>query len=360
MKSSLIVIRVVFFALCLAGSYLIALVVPEWDDFRWRGVFIGGSIGVLVILVDLLLKGFSLRGMSALTFGLFVGWLGAFFITTSPVFEFPLGNDSESNVVLTQNLFLARLATFVILMYLGSVVALRGKDEFNLVIPYVRFVPHGVEVPLAVVDTSALIDSRLVGICEAKFLGHALIIPAFVIDELHRIADSTDHHRQARGRRGLETLRRLREMKHIDLRIDDSTVEDRQRLEAKIVFLARTLKAKILTTDFNLAQIAEFHKVDWLDLHSLSKALNPQTSVGDFVRVEIVREGKDRGQGVGFLFDGSMVVVNHAAELIGTEVEAEIASVIPTSGGRMIFAELSRAALSDRIPEKADESDQIV
>jgi uncharacterized protein YacL len=352
MKSSLLVIRIVFILLCLSGSYLIALVVPEWDDFRWRAVFIGGSIGVLVLLVDLLLKGFSLRGMSALTFGLFVGWLGAFFITTSPVFEFPLSADADSNVVLTQNLFLARLATFVVMMYLGSVIALRGKDEFNLVIPYVRFVPHGVEVPLAVVDTSALIDSRLVGICEAKFLGHALIIPSFVIDELHRIADSSEPNKQSRGRRGLETLRRLRDMKHVDLRIDDSTVEDRQRLEAKIVFLARTLKAKILTTDFNLAQIAEFHNVEWLDLHSLTKALNPQTNVGDFVRVEVVKEGKDAGQGVGFLFDGSMVVVNHAAELVGSEVEVEIASVIPTSGGRMIFAELSRTSSTSRIPER--------
>ena len=137
-----------------------------------------------------------------------------------------------------QNLFLARMATFLVLMYLGSVIALRGKDEFNLVIPYVRFVPHGVDVPLAVVDTSALIDGRIQGIAECKFLGHALIIPQFVIDELQHVADSRDPQRRARGRRGLEALRSLREMKHLDLRIDESTVSDHRKIDAKIIYLA--------------------------------------------------------------------------------------------------------------------------
>src|SRR5690606_35552827 len=132
-----------------------------------------------------------------------------------PIFDFPAEDDGGLSVILTQNMFLARLAIFLILMYLGAVVALRGKDEFNLVIPYVRFVPHGVDVPLAVVDTSALIDGRIVGICEAKFMGHALIVPRFVIDELHRVADSRDPQKRARGRRGLDALRRLREMEHV-------------------------------------------------------------------------------------------------------------------------------------------------
>lgn len=343
MKPSILVIRLFFLFLALSGSYLIALVVPEWDEVRWRAVFIGGSIAVLVILVDVMLKGFSLRGLSALTFGLFIGWLGAFFITKSPIFEFPFGEFADSNVILVQNLFLARMAAFVILMYLGAVVALRGKDEFNLVIPYVRFVPHEVDVPLAVVDSSALIDARVLGVCEAKFLGHALILPRFVLDELNRIADSADAQRRARGRRGLEALNRLRALEHVDLRIHESSVDDRERIEAKIIFLARTLKAKVLTTDFNLSQMAEFNHVECLDLHRLAKALNPETGVGDIVRVEVVREGKDADQGVGFLFDGSMVVVHHGADRIGEEVDVKITSVIPTTGGRMIFAEVVTA-----------------
>lgn len=341
MKYSLRVIRLFFILLCLFGSYLTALVVPEWDDFRWRVVFIGGSIGVLVILVDMLLKGFSLRGLSALTFGLFVGWLAAFLITTSPIFDFPT-DDEGLSVVLTQNMFLARLAMFLILMYLGAVVALRGKDEFNLVIPYVRFVPHGVDVPLAVVDTSALIDARIVGICEAKFLGHALIVPRFVIDELHRVADSKEPQKRARGRRGLDALRRLREMDHVDLRINESTVEIRERVDAKLVFLAQTLKAKILSTDYNLAQIAEFQNVEWLNISALAKAMNPETNAGDTFTIELVKSGREPGQGVGYIYDGSMVVVNGGEPYIGQEVEVRVATVIPSSGGKMIFANLMR------------------
>lgn len=341
MKYSIRIIRIFFFLLCLSGSYLTALVVPEWDDIRGRVVFIGGSIGVLVILVDILLKGFSLRGLSALTFGLLVGWVAAFLITTSPIFDFPVDDDGGLSVILTQNMFLARLAMFLILMYLGAVVALRGKDEFNLVIPYVRFVPHGVDVPLAVVDTSALIDGRIVGICEAKFMGHALIVPRFVIDELHRVADSRDPQKRARGRRGLDALRRLREMEHVDLRINESSVENRERIEAKLVFLAQTLKAKILSTDYNLAQIAEFQNVEWLNISSLAKAMNPETNVGDTFLIELVKPGREPGQGVGYLYDGSMVVVNDGGESLGSEVEVRVSSVIPSAGGKMIFAELT-------------------
>ena len=136
----------------------------------------------MVILIDVFLKGFSLRGLTALTFGLFVGCLFAILISNSPLFE----NGDP------QILFLVRLALFVILMYLGAVIALRGRDGFNLVFPYVRFEPHGVDVPLVVLDTSVLIDGRIIGICESRFMGYTLVIPRLALDELQHIADSTD------------------------------------------------------------------------------------------------------------------------------------------------------------------------
>ncbi len=343
MSTTILAIRVFFLLLCLSGSYLTAYVVPEWDDHRWGVVLFGGGIGALVILVDIFLKGFSLRGLSALTFGLFMGWMAAFFITKSPIFEFPLDDAAESNVVLTQNLFLARIATFLVLMYLGAVVALRGKDEFNLVIPYVRFVPHGVDVPLAVVDTSALIDGRVAGIAESKFLGHALIVPRFVIDELQRVADSREPARRARGRRGLETLRTLQEMPHLDLRLDESSLSDHGTLDAKIVFLAGSLKAKLLTTDFNQAQIAQVHAIEWLDISALAKALNPETGTGETLEIELVKRGKERHQAVGYLPDGSMVVVEDAASWIGNTVPVIVQSVLPSSVGKLVFASLREA-----------------
>jgi len=291
-------------------------------------IFIGASIGVLVILIDVFLKGFSLRGLTALTFGLFVGWLITIFISNSPLFE----NGDP------QILFLVRLALFVILMYLGSVIALRGRDEFNLVIPYVRFEPHGVDVPLVVLDTSILIDGRIIGICESKFMGYALVIPRFVLDELQRIADSSDIQRQTKGRKGLEVLNQLRKLEHLDLRIHESDVSNRQNVDAKLVFLAQSMKAKIMTTDFNLAQMAEFHTIDWLNINALSKALNPDFNIGEIFDVELVKEGKEPGQAVGFLNDGSMVVVNDGYDLIGQAVRIEVQSILPSAGGKMVFA----------------------
>jgi len=245
-------------------------------------------------------------------------------------------------MILTQNIYLVRLGLFVILMYLGAVIALRGKDEFNLVIPYIRFVPHGVDVPLVVVDTSALIDGRLVGICESRFLGYGIVIPRFVIDELQKVADSKDPSRQVRGRKGIDTLNQLREMKHVDLRINESSVTARQSVDSKLVFLAQSLKAKLLTTDFNLSQIAEFHNIEWLNLNSLAKAMNPEVMVGDTLTIQLTKPGKDPGQAVGYMIDGSMVVVANAKSSIGKTVTVSVDSIIPSAGGKMIFADLSQ------------------
>ncbi|MEX0329940.1 MAG: PIN/TRAM domain-containing protein [Puniceicoccaceae bacterium] len=338
MNYTLRVLRLFFMLLCIVGAWLISYVVPEWDAYRWLAIFIGAGIGALVVLIDVMLKGFSLRGLSALTFGLFAGWVCAHLIATSPFFDFPYETGDEASVILTQNLYLIRMALYVILMYLGAVIALRGKDEFNLVIPYVRFVPHGVEVPLVVVDTSALIDGRLVGICQSRFMGYGLVVPRFVLDELQMIADSKDPDRQTRGRKGIETLNRLREMPHVDLRINESSVSNREKVDAKLIFLAQSLKAKILTTDYNLAQIAEFHNVEWLNLNALAKAMNPELVVGDRLSIKLTKRGKDTGQAVGYLPDGSMVVVADATTDIGNTIEVEVESIIPSAGGKMVFS----------------------
>lgn len=337
MKSTILAIRVFFFLLAISAGWLIAYTVPEWDAYRILAVFIAGLIAALVILVDMLLKGFSLRGLSAISFGLFMGWACAHLINNSPFFDFPFDN-SPLGQQLTQNVYLARLTLYIVLMYLGAVIALRGRDEFNLVIPYIRFVPHNVDVPLALVDTSALIDGRIVGICESRFMGYALVIPQFVVAELQHVADSPDASRKERGRRGLEALKRLKEMEHLDLRINDSTVSNRQTVDSKLIFLAQSLKAKLLTTDFNLAQVAEFNNVEWLNLQALAKALNPSYGVGETLTVHLIKKGKEPGQAVGYLGDGSMVVVPQGTKWIGQRIDVTVDSVIPSAGGKMVFA----------------------
>lgn len=296
-------------------------------------LFVGMSIATLVVLTDSLLEGFSLRGLSAISFGLGAGALIAYLIASSPLFE-PLDAIPE----LASTVFLARLALYVITMYLATVISLRGKDEFNLVIPYVRFSAENVETPLAVVDTSALIDGRLAPICQSKWMGHTLVIPRFVLNELQEIADSDDPTRKEKGRRGLDTLNKLRKMNHLEIRIHESDVPRSDVVDSKLVFLAESMKAKLITTDYNLARIAEFHSVEWLNVASLVKALNQEVGVGTSVSVELVRPGKDANQAVGYLPDGSMLVVNEGRSKIGEEVQVVVDSIMPSSGGKMVFA----------------------
>jgi uncharacterized protein YacL len=328
MDKTLLPIRLVFVALCAAAGWLVCYTITDWDHYRGVALTVGLCIGLLVVLVDVMLKGFSLRGLSAVTVGIALGSLIAWLVGASPLLQ-------EGDLT---RIYLVRLALFLICPYLAIVIALRGKDEFNLIIPYVRFVPHEVDVPLVVVDTSVLIDGRIARVCEAGFLTAALVIPRFVLNELSAIADSTDPNKQARGRRGLEVLNELRKIKNIDIRITESEVSKREDVDAKLVFLAQSMRAKLLTTDYNLAKMAEFDGVPWLNLNALAKSLRSELMLGERLEVDLVKPGKEEGQAVGFVEDGSMVVVNGARAHIGRRVQAEIISVLPTAGGKMIFA----------------------
>lgn len=331
MEKTLPAIRLAFMLLCMLGGWLVCYSVTDWDDHRLLASFIGLSIGALVVLLDILLKGFSLRGLSAVTFGLAVGALISYLVGTSPLFD--RGDE--------QNIFIARLALFLSCTYICAVIALRGKDEFNLVIPYVRFVPHEVDVPLVVVDTNVLIDGRIAKVCETGFFSSALVIPSFVLKELQAVAASSDPIKQARGRRGMEVLNELRRIKHLDIRTPESQVSRRQDVDAKLVFLAQSMRAKLLTTDFNLTKLAEFQGVQCLNLNQLAKSLRPELVLGELLTLELSRPGKEDGQAVGYLDDGSMVVVVDGRNHLGRRVEVEVTSVLPTSGGKMVFARLT-------------------
>jgi uncharacterized protein YacL len=330
LNRTITIIRAFFILLCGVGGAVVPLSIGGWEPWWGLGVIAGLLAGLLVVLVDVQLRGFSLRGLSALAFGLALGGLVSWLIGASPLFE----GGPESI------LYPGRVILFIVCTYLGAVVALRGKDEFNFVIPYVRFVPHEVDVPLVIIDSSALIDGRIAKICATHFMGAALIIPRFILTDLQRIADSPDPARKARGRRGLDTLNALRAIRNIDLRIHESEVSNRQELESKLVFLAQSMKAKLLTTDYNLARMVEFHGVVWLNLHALAKAVRPELTLGETIEVDLVKPGREEGQAVGYLEDGSMVVVTEARASIGKKVTVEVHSVLPSAGGKMVFAKL--------------------
>jgi len=328
MNRTLTIIRIAFFTLCLVAGVLVWYANPDWKPYLLTCLMVAAGIGALTILLDLLLKGFSLRALTGVTFGLAMAVLISALINASPFFD-----KGDTTVI-----FLVRIVLFVVVLYVATVMALRGRDEFNLIIPYVRFVPQEVANPLVVADASALIDGRILGVCQSHFLGATLVVPRFVIEELNRVADSTDPQRQSRGRRGLEVLNELRRIPAFELRVHDVALENRQQMDEKIIFVARSLKARLLTTDYNLAKHAEFHDVQWLNLNKLARALHPEVTVGDGFSVELVKPGKESGQAVGYLGDGSMVVVSDAEKFIGREIDVEVVNVVPSAGGKMVFA----------------------
>jgi uncharacterized protein YacL len=330
MNRTLLPIRIVFVLLCAGGGYLVSLAEPDWSDRGLLATCMGALLGIFLVLIDILLKGFSLRGLSAITFGLVVGVVISSLIGSSPLFD---GADSQIKAIM-------RIALFLASTYLCTVIALRGKDEFNLVIPYVRFVPHEVDVPLVVVDTSALIDGRIARICESGFVPGAIVIPQFVLNELQTVADAADSLRRARGKRGLDTLGALRKVKNLDLRIHQSEAK-KGEVDAKLVFLASAMKAKLLSTDLNLAKMAEFHGVAVLHPGELAKAIQPNFEVGEVLELDLVKVGKDEGQALAYLPDGSLVVVNEGRAYVGSRASVEILSVVPSGSGRILFARLA-------------------
>jgi uncharacterized protein YacL len=191
-----------------------------------------------------------------------------------------------------------------------------------------------------IVDTSAIIDGRIADIVESGFLYHRLVIPHFVLDELQRIADSSDAQRRGRGRRGLEILARLQKDGLTPVEIIDDDPAEAGDVDAKLVALARSRRAAILTNDFNLNRVADLQSIRVLNINSLANALKPALLPGDSMQIRILTEGKEQGQGVGYLDDGTMVVVEGGSRLVGTEQDVVVTRVLQTVMGRMVFAQV--------------------
>jgi len=330
---TLLTLRIAFLILCVLGSWSIGQLHEQWSQYPITCVMIGLAGGGAVIGLDKLLKGFSLRGLSAATFGLFVGSLISYFIGNSVLFKFI---DDEPKLV-------AQIAMYLVFSYLGMVIALRGSEEFNLVIPYVRFRREDKPERLLILDTNVIIDGRLLEVCATGFLNAVFVIPRFVLHELQYIADATDESRRARGLRGLEVLQALQKNPHVEVKVNEDDFASIKEVDAKLVQLAKTLHAEIVTNDYNLNRIAELQRVKVLNLHELAKALRPVVLPGEKLSVKLVKEGREPDQAVAYLDDGTMIVVNRARRLVGQDVEVLIDSVLQTSAGRMAFAELAAA-----------------
>ncbi len=333
--SSLWVIRILFLTLCTLGGYEVSQVRSEWVTNGGYGMLIGFGLGGLCVAIDEMLKGFSLRAFSSATFGLFLGTMVATLITHSDLFS-----DVD-----TAEMRVIRLALFLSFGYIGMVLAMRSnKEDFSLIIPYVRFAPQNKPENLLLLDTSVIIDGRIADLIEANFIEGLLVVPRFVLQELQQIADSNDPVIRARGRRGLEMLTRLQQNKRNEVKIHDADFPEETEVDAKLVRLSKVLGAKLYTNDYNLGKVAELQSVSYVNLNELANALKPVTLPGEVFSLRVVREGQDKGQGVGYLNDGTMVVINNAQSMIGQQVTVKVISLLQTGAGVIIFADLMASA----------------
>ncbi len=330
---SLWVIRILFLILCTLSGYAVSQMQPGLIERGSYGLVIGFGMGGFLIAIDEMLKGFSLRAFSAATFGLVLGTLIAWLIDRSGLFTYAAEEPR----------WLIRLCLFVGFSYIGMVLAMRSnKEDFSLIIPYVRFASQNKPENLLLLDTSVIIDGRIADLVEASFLEGIIVVPRFVLKELQQIADSSDPIRRARGRRGLEVLSRIQRNQRNEVKIHEGDFPEEAAVDAKLIRLAKALGAKLFTNDYNLGKVAELQSVAYVNINQLAGAMKPVILPGEALNLKIVREGKDKGQGIGYLNDGTMVVVNQAQHLIGQQVEVQVQSLLQTGAGVIVFADIKR------------------
>jgi uncharacterized protein YacL len=233
-----------------------------------------------------------------------------------------------------------------VLCYSCISILMQTKNDFRFIIPYVEFAKEIKGLKPYVLDTSVVIDGRIADVVETRVIDNQLIMPQFVIAELQAIADSSDKLRRGRGRRGLDILNRLRSDPKVDLQVFDRELPQfaGQPVDQKLVLLAKHLDGKVVTNDYNLNKVAKLHDVGVINLNDLSNALKPIFLPGEMVEVRIIKAGEEPGQGIGYLEDGTMVVIEGGREHIGQNVAATVTSVLQTSAGRMVFGRFERLA----------------
>jgi uncharacterized protein YacL len=308
--------------------------------------FAGILVGAIVVMViDLLTPRKKIQTISAVYFGLIVGLILSNLLQTAiePTLQL-LGGPSYPNLVEMRPVILGLLT--VAICYVCVSLLLQTKDDFRFIIPYMEFSKEVKGSRPLVLDTSVIIDGRIADVAEARVLDQPLLVPRFVLQELQSVADSSDKLRRNRGRRGLDILNRLQKAAGIEVRIHDeepSEVASVREVDQKLVLLAKHLGGKVVTNDYNLNKIAKLQGVDVINLNDLANAMKPIVLPGETLQVKLIKRGEEPGQGVGYLDDGTMVVVEQGVHHLGEVVRMTVTSVLQTSAGRMIFGRMEGA-----------------
>ncbi len=308
---------------------------PAW--LPWVAFLGVMALAIGTIAADVLVTRKRLDIITSVYVGLIIGLFLTYVIklALSPVL--PAGN---SPLTVWTPLLLG-----MVLCYLCIAVLMQTRDDFRFIIPYVEFAKQVKGLRPLVLDTSVVIDGRIADFVETRVIDSPLIMPQFVIAELQNIADSGDKLRRNRGRRGLDVLNRLRADTHVDLQIFDRELPEfeNQPVDQKLVLLAKHLDGKVVTGDYNLNKVARLQNVGVVNLNDIANALKPVFLPGEKIEVRIIKPGEEAGQGVGYLDDGTMVVVEGGRDHVGDPIAAQVTSVLQTSAGRMVFARVEGA-----------------
>jgi uncharacterized protein YacL len=325
LMTDLLIIRTIFVLLLgTAAYYLRPLNLPPP-----YAAAAGAVLGCGIVLFEVRLREVSLKRLIGAAFGSVLGILGAYLV--SLVLSQALPN-SYTTVPFLQILLLALMA------YVGLVVGAQKGDMLNLAALGGLFGGEKAQKPtFKILDTSVIIDGRIADISDTGFLDGTLVIPQFVLRELQMVADSGDSMKRNRGRRGLDILQRIQKMAHLNVQILEDDFPNVREVDMKLIELAKMYDCKIVTNDFNLNKVAQLHGVEVLNINELANALKPIVLPGETMRVFILKEGKEYNQGVAYLDDGTMVVVDNAKRMISKTIDIAVTSVLQTTAGKMIF-----------------------
>lgn len=346
MNISLPFIRAIFVCLCVLffTTYAMAFAFTKYDSVNLAGGIITGlGFGLLLTSMDSLFKRLNLRAFNTAILGLLVGYLmgeavSIIFKTLIEISALPL----KENVIGTIHIFL-----FLTSIYLGMVMTVRGSEELSLSIPFIKLKPTNQKKKDILIDPSLLSDSRIIDLAASGLLDNHLVLARFTLKELYEVAESGEDNPKSKARRSLEVVKKLENIPSLDLRYNDTDFPEIKDSMSKLVRLARLLDANIITADNNRVQQSAIEGIRIINIHTLSNALKPITQTGEYLTIKIQRYGKEPRQGVGYLEDGTMVVVNGGAEFIGETLRAQVLSLKHTSSGRMIFCNVAEDLFND-------------
>jgi len=359
-----LIVRGAFVALVL-GLALYALLyslaaetAPDWAAALKSAALIL-SLGIVALYVDVRDKNKQMTTISAVGFGTIGGLLVGYLLwhILDPFITVWFDSGSPMRQIL-------RLLISMICCYIAISFLLQTKDEFRFIIPYVEFSKQVKGGKPLVLDTSVIIDGRIADVCDTPIIDAALIVPRFVLLELQAIADSSDKMKRNRGRRGLDILKRLQGNSRLDLLMHDGEVAElrgadpRMRVDERLVIFTKAVGGRVVTNDFNLNKIAQLQGVDVINLNEVANSLKTVALPGEYMLVKIVKAGDQLGQGIGYLEDGTMVVVEHGRAQIGNEVNITVTSVLQTPAGRMIFGKIEGKAGGSGVNETLKPADR--